>query len=202
MSARWKRNAVVAVMAVLVCSAVALNWKYTGQEAQDASGKLLGEAQLVSGQGADGEKKEDASSEEAKDGEPAEDAAAEDEGAVYTGSDYFASARLTRQQARDNALSLLQEAAGQEDADAAVANEASEGIQALASCTLKEAQIENLVTAKGYADCVAFMGDESVSVVVSTKSGDLTAEDVAKITDITMTETGLPADGIRIMAAN
>ena len=202
MSARWKRNAVVAVMAVLVCSAVALNWKYTGQEAQDASGKLLGEAQLVSGQGADGEKKEDASPEEAKDGEPAEDAAAEDEGAVYTGSDYFASARLTRQQARDNALSLLQEAAEQENADAAVANEASQGIQVLASYTLKEAQIENLVTAKGYTDCVAFMGDESVSVVVSTKSGELTAEDVAKITDITMTETGFPAGGIKIMAAN
>ena len=52
MSARWKRNAVVAVMAVLVCSAVALNWLYTGQEVQEASGgKLLGEAQLVSGKG-------------------------------------------------------------------------------------------------------------------------------------------------------
>mgnify|MGYP001079585391 FL=1 len=38
MSARWKRNAVVAVMAVLVCSAVALNWMYTGQEVEDASG--------------------------------------------------------------------------------------------------------------------------------------------------------------------
>ena len=43
MSARWKRNAVVAVMAVLVCSAVALNWIYTGQEVQEAAGcKLLG----------------------------------------------------------------------------------------------------------------------------------------------------------------
>ena len=121
---------------------------------------------------------------------------------IYTGSDYFASARLTRQQARDNAISLLQEAAEQENADTAVANEASQGIQVLASYTLAEAQIENLVTAKGYTDCVAFMGDECVSVVVSTKSGDLTAEDVAKITDITMTETGLPAGNIKIMAAN
>ena len=197
MSARWKRNAVVAVMAVLVCSAVALNWLYTGQEVEQASGKLLGEAALVSG--TPGTEKETPESGEA----PAEDAAApQDEGAVYTGSDYFASARLTRQQARDNAISLLQEAAEQENADQAVANEASEGIQVLASYTLKEAQIENLVTAKGYTDCVAFMGDESVSVVVSTKSGELTAEDVAKITDITMTETGFPAGNIKIMAAN
>lgn len=201
MSARWKRNAVVAVMAVLVCSAVALNWVYTGQEVQEAAGgKLLGEAQLVSGKGA-----EDAKPAETQktDGEQAEDTGAPpDEGMIYTGSDYFASARLTRQQARDNAISLLQEAAEQENADADVANEASQGIQVLASYTLAEAQIENLVTAKGYTDCVAFMGDGSVSVVVSTKSGDLTAEDVAKITDITMTETGLPAGNIKIMAAN
>ena len=195
MSARWKRNAVVAVMAVLVCSAVALNWMYTGQEVEDASGKLLGEATLVS-------KQETETSKTGEDAGTAEDTGAADEGAVYTGSDYFASARLTRQQARDNAISLLQEAAEQENADQTVANEASQGIQVLASYTLKEAQIENLVTAKGYTDCVAFMGDESVSVVVSTKSGELTAEDVAKITDITVTETGFSANGIKIMAAN
>ncbi len=195
MSARWKRNAVVAVMAVLVCSAVALNWMYTGQEVEDASGKLLGEATLVS-------KQETENPKTGEDAGTAEDTGAADEGAVYTGADYFASARLTRQQARDNAISLLQEAAEQENADQAVANEASQGIQVLASYTLKEAQIENLVTAKGYTDCVAFMGDESVSVVVSTKSGELTAEDVAKITDITVTETGFSANGIKIMAAN
>lgn len=205
MSARWKRNAVVAVMAVLVCSAVALNWLYTGQEVQEASGgKLLGEAQLVSGKGTEktGEEEKTGEGEQAPAPAEEETGAPPDEGMIYTGSDYFASARLTRQQARDNALSLLQEAAEQENADANVANEASQGIQVLASYTLAEAQIENLVTAKGYADCVAFMGDESVSVVVSTKSGDLTAEDVAKITDITMTETGLPAGNIKIMAAN
>ena len=188
MSARWKRNTVVAAMAVLVCAAVALNWKYTGQQAaegvEETGTKILGEATLVNGQEADGAQ------------------AAADEEAVYTGDDYFASARLTRQQARDNAISLLQEAADQPGADAAVANEASEGIQVLAGYTMKEAQIENLVTAKGYTDCVAFMGEDSISVVVDTGTGDLTAEDVAKITDIAMTETGYPASGIKIMAAN
>ena len=188
MSARWKRNTVVAAVAVLVCAAVALNWKYTGEQAasgaEEAGTKILGEATLVSGQ------------------EDAGGTGETDEAAVYTGEDYFATARLTRQQARDNAISLLQEAAEQPGADAAVANEASEGIQVLAGYTMKEAQIENLVTAKGYADCVAFMGEDSVSVVVDTGTGELTAEDVAKITDITMTETGYPASGIKIMASN
>ena len=191
MSTRLKRNAVVVTMAVLVCAAAALNWKYAGQEAvedaQNAGTKILGEAALVSG---------------TEDGEDTPAASPEDESGVYTGSDYFASARLTRQQARDSAISLLQEAAAQENADAAVANEASESIQVLTSFTLKEAQIENLVTAKGYADCVAFMGEDSISVVVSTASGELTGEDVAKITDIAMAETGYGAGGIKIMAAN
>ena len=187
MSARWKRNTVVATMVLLVCAAVALNWKYTGEQAADAveetGTKILGEAALVSG------------------GEGAEGAM--DETAVYTGGDYFASARLTRQQARDNAISLLQEAAQQEGAGETAATEASEGIQVLASYTLTEAQIENLVTTKGYADCVAFMGAESISVVVSTRDGAaLTSADVAKITDITMTETGYPDSAIKIMAAN
>lgn len=186
MSARMRRNAVVAAMAVLVCGAAALNWRFSAgegaaaveQQTEESGTKILGEATLV---------------------------AAEEENveeAVYTGSDYFASARLTRQQARDNAISLLQEAAEQEDADQSVANEASESIQVLAAYTLAEAQIENLVTAKGYTDCVAFMGDGSVSVVVSSESGELTGEDVAKITDIAMNETGFSASCIKIMAAN
>ena len=90
----------------------------------------------------------------------------------------------------------------EEDADKEVANQASESIQVLASYTLKEAQIENLVTAKGYTDCVAFMGDDSLSIVVSTADGTLNSTDVAKITDIAMTETGYAASAIRIMASN
>ena len=196
MRRNWRRNGVVAAMLVLVGAAVFLNWKYTGEAgeaaAQEAGTKILGQSTLVSGTG------------DAAAGSGGGDLAADgaDGEAVYTGSDYFASARLTRQQARDNAIDLLEKAAGEEGADKAVANEASQGIQVLASYTLTEAQIENLVTAKGYKDCVAFMNDDSVSVVVAKDSGELTGEDVAKITDITKSETGYPAGSIKIMAAN
>ena len=188
MRGNWKRNAVLLTMAVQVCAAAALNWKYSAQEGADAAEsaeagtKILGEAALVSG------------------GEGAEGTG--DETAVYTGGDYFASARLTRQQARDNAISLLQEAAAQEGAAETAATEASEGIQVLASYTLTEAQIENLVTAKGYADCVAFMGEDGISVVVSTDTGELTEADVAKVVDIAVSESGYPASAVKVMAAN
>lgn len=178
----WKRNAVVSLVLVLVCVAVYLNWRYAGDVAQ-TQGKTLGESVLVNGE---------------EDGAPNGDAV--DEAAVYENDgDYFASARLTRQQARDSALALLQEAAAEENADQSVLDEAAASIQVLASYTLSEAQIENLVTAKGYEDCVAFMGDESISIVVPSDEDGLSATDVAKITDIVITETGYRADQIKIM---
>ena len=184
MSGNAKRNLVVGTMAVLVCAAVGLNWKYSTQEAlqqaEEAGTKILGEATLVSGQ---------------EGTELAEDT-------VYEGDDYFASARLTRQQARDSALAILQDSIANESADETMKEANGEAIQTLASYTVSEAQIENLVTAKGYTDCVAFMGDDSLSIVVSTADGTLNSTDVAKITDIAMTETGYAASAIRIMASN
>ncbi|WP_294854073.1 SpoIIIAH-like family protein [Oscillibacter sp.] len=189
MRGNWKRYTVVVTMLVLICAAAALNWQATQNAAPtgagssgQSGGKLLGEAALVSG--GDGS------------------AAPVDETGVYTGSDYFASARLTRQQARDSAVSLLQQAAEEDGASQGALDQAAEGIQAMAQFTMAEAQIENLVTAKGYTDCVAFMSEDSLSVVVSTASGELADTDVAKITDIAMTETGYPAGNIKIMAAN
>ena len=93
----------------------------------------------------------------------------------------------------------MQEAAAEENADQSVLDEAVASMQVMAANTLAEAQIENLVTAKGYKDCVAFMSDESISVVVSAGEGGLTETDVARITDIVITETGYSADGIKIM---
>lgn len=185
MRRNWKQNGVLITMLVLVGTAVYLNWRYTDEAMEPTGTKILGEATLVSGDtGALGS---------------ADDT---DETAVYTGGDYFASARLARQQARDTALELLEEAAAKEGAQESVLTDAAESIQVMAAHTLAEAQIENLVTAKGYMDCVAFMSDDSVSVVVSLRDGELTATDVVKIMDIARTETGFPADKIKIMAAN
>ena len=80
----WKRNAVVGTILVFVCAAIFLNGKYA--EKVDKPTKVLGQSELVS-----------------TDGDAAEVSANAE------GKDYFASARLTRQQARDSALSLLKE---------------------------------------------------------------------------------------------
>ena len=119
MSRKLRKNTMVATMLILIGAAVFLNWKYTaGSAGEQVDGKILGEATLVSGEG-DG-------------------SAAADEEAVYTGSDYFASARLTRQQARDNAIDLLEKAASEDGADTSVLNEAAASSQGVASYALAE----------------------------------------------------------------
>ena len=78
----------------------------------------------------------------------------------------------------------------------------AQSIEALASSALAEAQIENMITAKGYDDCVVFLSNDSVSVVVSSQTDGLQTEDIARITDIVKQETGLPASAIKILEVN
>ena len=184
-----KRNAVVATVVVFVCVAVYLNWNYQNDGAADA-GKTLGEAALVGNQSA---------------GDPLVDGAVQpqsqqQEGNTTVSADaYFADARLNRQQARDSALSILRQTADSQDADQTTRDQAGAAIQTMAGYTVTEAQIENLVVAKGYVDCVAFIGENSLSVVVQVPEGELTAVDTARITDIAVQETGMSADQIRII---
>ena len=173
----WKRPAVVLVVLVLVGASVYLNWRYADNVVE--TDKILGQATLVNENG---------------EGVSVTNDAAE--------NDYFATARLSRKQARDSAISMLQEAEIDENATEDVCNEASQTLQVLAGYTVAESQIENLVTAKGYADCVVFMGSDSCSVVVASGEEGLTATDVARIKDIVINETQYTAGQIKIMEAD
>lgn len=204
----WKRNAVVAAIVLFVCAAVYLNWSYQQNGALLTSGKTLGEAALVDGTSESALLAEDPSEDAAAAASDA-DAAGTDEtagadasGASAAGSDYYDTARLNREQSRSSALSLLQEAANSEDATQEVIDSANTSIQTMAADEVAETDIENLILSKGYADCIAYIGDSSVSVVVSTPSGSLTAADTAKITDIVTSETDFAADQIKIIEAD
>ena len=196
----WRRNAVVAAIALFVCAAVYLNWNY-GKETD--AGKTLGQSTMVGNQTKDplvkgdssattGTSAGDGSGETQTGGEVQQDTGAES-------SAYFATARLNRQQARDSALSLLQDAAAREDADEAVKTQLNDNIQTMADYTVTEAQIENLVVAKGYSDCVAFIGEDALSLAVSAPEGGLTEADTAKILDVVKQTAGYTADQVTII---
>ena len=195
----WKRNAVVVAIVLFVGAAVYLNWSY-GKEAAAADGsgdgKLLGQATLVNGK--DGKQAEDDKASASPQVDPSA-SPAPSSSAAGESTGYFASARLNRQQARDSALQLLQQAAADAGAQQDIIDEANASIQAMASLTMSEAQVENLVTAKGYGDCVCFINDNSASVVVSSTSNGLSENDVTKIMEIVKEETGLAADKIKVI---
>ena len=195
----WRRNAVVAAIALFVCAAVYLNWSYEQQQAE--TGKTLGESTMVDGKTGDallGDGKTQTGTTGAQDPD-AQPQADPKEGTATSApvSSYFATARLNRQQARDSALSLLQDAAG-EEADQTMRDQANESIQTMADYTVTEAQIENLV-AKGYADCVAFIGEGALSLAVAAPDGGLTDVDTARIVDVVGQVSEFTASQIHII---
>ncbi|MCI8304631.1 MAG: SpoIIIAH-like family protein [Lawsonibacter sp.] len=197
----WKRNAVVAAIALFVCAAVYLNWNY-GKEPGTNAGKTLGQSTMVGGKTQDPLLNGDSSAAAGTptDQEPGDTSTSGDvQTPGETGSAYFATARLNRQQARDSALSLLQDAAAREDADETVKNQLNDNIQTMADYTVTEAQIENLVVAKGYTDCVAFIGEDTLSLAVSAPEGGLTDVDTARIVDVVKQTAGFSADQISII---
>lgn len=173
-----KKSAVYSVAALMLCVAVYLNWSYNKTDdgeyssaAEFENAKMLGEAALVD------------SSQETKE----------------TSGDYFAEARLSRQQARDEAVSILNETIEKSETDSQASTEASAQIQVMAQSAEEEARIESIIIAKGYEDCVVFVNDTGVNVIVAKPEGGLTDSDVAKITEIVTEESGMDPSQVTII---
>lgn len=181
-----KRNAVIVVALLFVCAAVYLNWSYNNKwgdagssaaKTEEAATDADYEASLLT---RDGEE------------EPAD---AETDPV----SDYFAMARLTRQQSRDEALNLLQLAISSEAASQETIDTAMSEISAMATCSLLEAQIENVLLAKEFVECVVFISDGGVTVAVPAPLEGLSEAAVARITDVITSETEFTAQQIRVI---
>jgi len=179
----WKKNLVAAAILLTVCGGIYVNWTYSQQQntaeltdTLDAD-KLLSSDTLVMSDTADSpEGNQEVSS---------------------TATDYFSAVRLSRQQARDGAVSLLQEAmAYSGDTETAQSNAQLEEIVQTALC---EAQIESLVIAKGYADCVTYISEEGICVAVASPEGGIQDTDVAVIADIVISQSSYGIEDIRVV---
>lgn len=185
---KWKRNAIAAAVLLLVCTGIYLNWLYMDTGAVEMTStlneeKLMNDDLLVIAE------------------QPVEqEVLAEIDAEVEmqaSKTDYFSQMRLTRQESRDAAVELLQEtisyAGENEDIEAA-----STQLQQLVSMSLSEAQIESIVIAKGYEDCVAYMVDDKIYVAVCAAAA-LEQSDIALITDIITGQTDYSMPQIRII---
>lgn len=175
----WKKNLVAAGVLVTVCCGIYLNWLYAGGEI-DALEDTLNADKVMSDELLDlGESVE---------------VNGDNENEI---SDYFAAVRLSRQQARDNAISLLQEAMAYGDESELESSNAQ--LEQIIQTALTEAQIESLIIAKGYADCVVYISDSGVSVAVAAPEGGIQAEDVALIADVVIAQSDFTMNDIRVV---
>ena len=179
----WKKNLVAAAVLVTVCSGIYLNWLYTEDAATANLTDTLDSEKVLSDETL--ELSEDMA------------ALAAGEEPETTATDYFAAVRLSRQQARDNALNLLQEAMA--NSEESKATESAVELEEIVQTALSEAQIESLVIAKGYTDCVAYMSNEGISVAVAAPEGGLQQEDVAVIADIVLNQSDYTLQDIRVV---
>lgn len=136
-----KRNIIIAAVLVLVCAAVYLNWSYNA-------------------------------SDESEPVDAADDASgAQTVGTQDSTDDYFAQARLARQTSRDEALGLLETAAASEGASQETIDASMDAIAAMATWSMQETQIENLLLAKNFADAVVYISSDGVTVAVPGSGG-------------------------------
>ena len=118
--------------------------------------------------------------------------------ATMEGDGYFSATQVSRQRARDEALEVLQGVVDSDQADEATKTGALLEISQLAKAMEAEANIETLVLAKGFAQCVAVINGESCSVVVSNE-GELQPAQISQINEIVYEQAGIHPTNIRII---
>lgn len=181
----WKKNLVAAAVLVTVCAGIYVNWMYTEDNVAENLPDTLDYEKVMNDESL---------------------VLSEDMAAIAAGNDvsttaddYFAAVRLSRQQARDNAVNLLQEAMTYNAEEGNKDSESAMQLEDIVQTALSEAQIESLIIAKGYADCVAYMTGEGISVAVSSPEGGLQSSDVAVIADVVMSQSSYTLDTIRVV---
>lgn len=174
-----RKEVVAAALVVLIGVAGYLNWSYqdtmrvTDGEEYIATGKRLGEAQLVSSN------------------ETAEDTK------ETSADEYFAQARQNRETSREKALDILNQTAANESFDEATRQKAQESILTLANTVERESAIENIIVAKGYSNASVYIDGENVEIVVQ-KDG-FTDADAAKLSEIATEQLSISPTNVKIV---
>lgn len=118
----------------------------------------------------------------------------EDVGAQNGTDSYFAASQLSRQKARDEAMEVLQSVIEDENSNEEAKATALADIARMAEDMEAEANVETLVMSKGFAQCVAVISENGISVVVDVPDTALTAAQIAQINTIVYEQTGITPD--------
>lgn len=118
-------------------------------------------------------------------------------GGDSTAESYFTATQISREKARGEALDVLQTVVDSADALPETKDAALADISRIALDMEQESNIETLVLAKGFSNCVAVINGDSISVIV--ESDGLLPNEVAQIKEIVYEQTGIKPASIKII---
>lgn len=180
---RLKRGILVAAVLMFVGASAWLNWSYNQRWGEGSVALVQAEDDMTAAVNA-----------------IVGGGAKEDSGALTAQvSDYFAKARLTRQQSRDQALSLLETAACAQSASQEVIDSAMNDITVMANWSLLESKIENELLAKQFADCVVYLTANGCTVAVPAPAEGLADSAIAQVTDAILSNTEYSVSQINVI---
>lgn len=200
--AKRTRRATALTLAAALTVAVYLNWQYSRED-----NTLETEALTVS---ASVEQTEQTAASTITDGLMTEAEAASSTNKNYgeaqlvsvandAGADFFEQARLSRQKAHDEALDTIQKTLKSSSLSADEKQSYTAQMTASLEDLNAENEIETLIRAKGFADCLCFLESGRADLTVMTSGEALTAEQVAQIRDIVLSKSSVTAQNITVV---
>ena len=116
-----------------------------------------------------------------------------------TGSQFFDEARLKREKAHDEALDTIQKTMKDSSLSDSEKAEYTAQLTANLEDINAETEIETLIKAKGFADCLCFLQSSRADLTVMTSGEPLTTSQVAQIRDIVISKSNVTAQNITVV---
>lgn len=116
-----------------------------------------------------------------------------------SGSKFFEEARLKRTKAHDEAMDTIQKTLKSASLSAEEKKTYTQQMTGNLEDLNAENEIETLVKAKGFADCLCFLQSGRADLTVMTSGDALTAAQVAQIRDIVLSKSNVTAQNITIV---
>ena len=116
-----------------------------------------------------------------------------------SGSKFFEEARLKRTKAHDEAMDSIQKALKSASLSTEEKKEHTSQLTGNLADLNAENEIETLVKAKGFADCLCFLQSGRADLTVMTSGDALTAAQVAQIRDIVLSKSSVTAQNITVV---
>ena len=182
-----RRQLIMATLVVALGAAVFVNWYFTNSSrnvagVNDTTNEYvqnLGEAKYVNSDKANTDEKDDNATATAS-----------------KNTDYFATVKLKRTKAHDEALADMKALLKEADEGSKSAQEISKCIDALSKTIKLEADIEALISAKLKCECVVMINNDNAEVVVT--KGNLNDASILQIMDAVLNNTSVKAENIKI----